>query len=290
MLRSIPLKPRTRWFILWLLAVVLLLQPVIAHGRSADDQAPPGPEDAARQAARLSQVAEQMYNNVLQGDINQVSRELQEVNAIFESSSFQKLTSVEGIHALSESIIEMKEAVARVHLDKKQWLTASAKLRMAADSLKNPKQPIWMQYYKVIREELSQMRAGLGKGDVLAAKQAYDRLQDHYELIRPAVTIQRTPSDVAMVDSWISYMGGLVNAVQPKPAEIESMIGQGEEMFNGLFGKKKDHPALAPLDQVDGSWPWMFWGGAFIAAILAYTAYRKYKGEKNSFKKVTPRT
>lgn len=239
MLRSIPLKPKTRWFILWLLAVVLSLQPVIAHGRSADDQAPAGPEDAARQAARLSQVAEQMYNHVLQGDINQVGRELQEVNAIFESSSFQKLTSVEGIHALSESIIEMKEAVARVHLDKKQWLTASAKLRMAADSLNNPKQPIWMQYYKVIREELSQMRAGLGKGDVLAAKQAYDRLQEHYELIRPAVTIQRTPSDVAMVDSWISYMGGLVNVVQPKPAEIESMIGQGEEMFNGLFGKKK---------------------------------------------------
>lgn len=290
MLRSITLKLKFRWFILWILAIVLSMQPIVTHGLAADSQAPERPEDAAQQAARLSQVADQMYRHVLEGDINLVGKELQEVNDIFESSSLQKLTSVEGIHALSESIIEMKEAVARVRIDPEQWKTASAKLRMAADGLNNPKKPIWMQYYKLIREELGQMRAGLDKGEILAAKQAYDRLQEHYELIRPAVIIQRSPSDVTMVDSWISYMGGLVNAVQPKPAEIESMIGQGEEMFNGLFGKKKDYPALAPLEQVDGSWPWMFWGGAFIAVILAYSAYRKYRGEKNSFKKVTPRT
>ncbi|GIO30898.1 MULTISPECIES: sporulation protein YpjB [Paenibacillus] len=290
MLRSLPFNRKYRWFIIWLAALILSMQAAAPQAFAADRLMTERPEDAAKQAAALSRKADELYQHVLAGDINQTKAKLQEINVIFESSPLQKLTTVEGMHALSESIIEMKEAIARVQIDKDQWFTASAKLRMAADSLNNPKQPIWLQYYKLIREELNLMRAGLDQGDMLGVKKAYDRLQEHYEVIRPAVIIQRTPSDVTMADSWMSYMGGLVNAVTPKPAEVESMIGQGEEMFNGLFGKKKDYPALAPLEQVDGSWPWLFWGGAFIAVILAYTAYRKYRGEKNSFKKVTPRT
>ncbi|MDR0271579.1 sporulation protein YpjB [Paenibacillus sp.] len=246
-------------------------------------------EDATKQAQSLSQAVERMYHYVLAGNLNAVNQDLQEVNSIFENSSLQKLTTVEGIHALSESIIEMKAAVARVKIDPDQWLTASAKLRMAADSLSNPKQPMWLQYYKLIREELSRMKSGVDKGEFLAAKEAYDRLQNHYEIIRPAIVIQRKQAEVTMADSWLSYAGGLVNAVQPKPAEIQSMIEQGEEMFNVLFGKKKDYPAFAPFNQVNNSWPWLLWGGAFIVVILAYTAYRKYKGERDSIKSMTPK-
>ncbi|BFH61819.1 sporulation protein YpjB [Paenibacillus azoreducens] len=245
--------------------------------------------EAVKQAQNLSQTVERMYQHVLEGNINLVNRDLAEVNSIFENSSLQKLTSVEGIHALSESIIEMKAAVARVKIDKEQWFTASAKLRMAADALNNPKQPMWLQYYKLIREELSKMKSGVDKGGFLAVKEAYERLQNHYEVIRPAVVIQRKQADVTMADSWLSYAGGLVNAVQPNPADLHSMIDQGEEMFNGLFGKKKDYPALAPLEQTDNSWPWLVGGGAFIFVILVYTAYRKYKGEQNSMKPMTPK-
>ncbi|MEC0373269.1 sporulation protein YpjB [Paenibacillus chibensis] len=245
--------------------------------------------EAHKQAEALNQTVEQLYQHVLAGDINRVQVDLQQVDMIFKNSQLQKLTTVEGIHALSESIIEMKEAVARVQLDSDQWLTASAKLRMAADGLSNTKQPLWLQYYKLIREELSQMKTESEKGDPLAVKQAYERLQTHYEIIRPAVVIQRKPEDVTMADSWLSYAGGLVNAVSPQPGQIQKMIEQGEEMFNGLFGKKKDYPALAPLDQVNGTWPWLIWAGAFIIAALVYTAYRKYRGEKTSIKKMTPK-
>ncbi|MGN7491141.1 sporulation protein YpjB [Paenibacillus sp. SAF-054] len=245
--------------------------------------------DALKQAQALSQTVDRLYQHVLEGNTNLVQKDLVEVNSLFENAELQKLTTVEGIHALSETIIEMKEAVARVQLDPEDWLTASAKLRMAADSLYNTKQPLWLQYHKLIREELSLMKAETQKGSPLGVKQAYERLQDHYEVIRPAVIIQRKPADVTMIDSWLSYAGGLVNAVSPQSAQIQSMIGQGEEMFNGLFGKKKDYPAMAPLDQVDGTWPWVLWAGAFIVIMLAYTAYRKYRGEQDGYKKVAPK-
>ncbi|MWV44693.1 sporulation protein [Paenibacillus sp. HJL G12] len=288
MRRSYSIFKPNLWLFPLLVAICITIQPVKIHAYGANLDSGKSAE-AVEQAKVLSSTVEQLYQHVLAGNTNLVHQDLQQIDSIFENSSLQKLTTVEGMHALSESIIEMKEAFARVRIDPQQWITASAKLRIAADSLSNPKQSLWMQYYKLIREELSQMKANLDKGDILAVKEAYERLQNHYEIIRPAVIIQRKPADVTMVDSWLSYAGGLVNAVTPKPGEIEKMIGQGEEMFNGLFGKKKDYPALAPLDQVDGSWPWVLWAGAFIIIILAYTAYRKYRGERDSFKKISPK-
>ncbi|GIP25621.1 sporulation protein YpjB [Paenibacillus sp. J23TS9] len=279
---------RKPWLFILLVALCITMQPAKINALG-DNQDSGKSAEAVKQAATLSQTVERLYQHVLEGDTNLVHKDLQEVDSIFENSSLQKLTTVEGIHALSESIIEMKEAVARVQLDPKHWLTASAKLRMAADSINNPKQALWLQYYKLIREELTQMKSNTEKGDFLAAKQAYERLQEHYEIIRPAVVIQRKPADVTMVDSWLSYAGGLVNAVTPKTGEMQRSIEIGEEIFNGLFGKKKDYPALAPLEQVNGAWPWAMWAGAFILVILAYTAYRKYRGERDSFKKVTPK-
>lgn len=273
---------------IWLFLISLILSPAQTHAMN-DNQGSIQQGDALKQAQALSQTADRLYQHVLEGNKNLVQKDLVEVNSLFENAELQKLTTVEGIHALSETIIEMKEAAARVHLDPDDWLTASAKLRMAADSLYNTKQPLWLQYHKLIREELSMMKAETEKGNPLGVKQAYERLQDHYEVIRPAVIIQRKPADVTMIDSWLSYAGGLVNAVSPQSAQIQSMIGQGEEMFNGLFGKKKDYPAMAPLDQVEGTWPWVLWAGAFIVIMLAYTAYRKYRGERDGYNKVTPK-
>lgn len=288
MRRSILIILQNRWLFCMMLAICITVQPAHIHALGVKQDLGRSSE-AVKQAKALSSTVEQLYQHVLAGNTNLVHEDLQQVDSIFENSELQKLTTVEGIHALSESIIEMKEAFARVQSDSEQWLTASAKLRMAADSLNNPKQPLWLQYYKLIREELSEMKSNTEKGDILAVKQAYERLQNHYENIRPAVIIQRKPADVTMVDSWLSYAGGLVNAVSPKTGQIQTMIGQGEELFNGLFGKKKDYPALAPLDQVDGSWPWILWAGAFIFVILAYTAYRKYRGERDSIKNLKPK-
>ncbi|MCJ8011060.1 sporulation protein YpjB [Paenibacillus sp. KQZ6P-2] len=288
MRRSILLRKRIQWLFGLLMAICFTIHPLQIHALGAIQDSGKSAE-AVEQAKALYSTVEQMYQHVLEGNTNLVNQDLKQVTSIFENSALQKLTTVEGIHALSESIIEMKAAVARVQVDPEDWLTASAKLRMAADSLYNQKKPLWLQYYKLIREELSEMKSNIERGDLLAVKLAYEQLHNHYEIIRPAVIIQRKPADVTMVDSWLSYTGGLVNAVSPKPEQLQNMIKQGEEMFNGLFGKRKDYPALAPLNQVNGSWPWVLWAAAFIFVMLAYTAFRKYRGERDSIKKITPK-
>ncbi|OAB44301.1 sporulation protein YpjB [Paenibacillus glacialis] len=241
-----------------------------------------------KQAEQLSKAVETLYRDVVAGNITKVREETVQIERLFTSSSFQGLTEVEGIHALAECIVEVKVATSQALLQPELWLQATAKLRLAADSLNNRTQPLWHQYYKVVREDLSTMQSQLNLNNKEGLKQAYDSLQTHYELIRPAIVIQKKPFEVNMMDSWISYAGGITTSTSSKSDAIQSMISQGEEQFNTLFGKKKDEPAFAPQIQFNTSQKGIWIGALFIVTILSYVGFRKYRGEERSMKTLPP--
>ncbi|ACX64508.1 sporulation protein YpjB [Paenibacillus sp. FSL H8-0457] len=252
-----------------------------ANGQSESSPA------ASIQAKALNKEVEQLYRHVEEGNVQAVLEDIRRVSGLFEASSFQGLTGVEGIHALAESILEMKEATARATQEPQHWMVSAGKLRMAADSLIHARDALWHQYYKVIREDLRVMGQYAQQHDQAGMRRAYDSLSEHYELIRPSVVIQRKPEDVNMMESWISYAGGLV--ASGDAAQVEKVVPQGEEMMNMLFGKKKDEPALAPLGEVKEPWTWQLVIAAFILAALTFAGYRKYRGQLYSAKPMFPR-
>ena len=252
-----------------------------ANGQSESSPA------ASIQAKALNKEVEQLYRHVEEGNVQAVLEDIRRVSGLFEASSFQGLTGVEGIHALAESILEMKEATARATQEPQHWMVSAGKLRMAADSLIHARDALWHQYYKVIREDLRVMGQYAQQHDQAGMRRAYDSLSEHYELIRPSVVIQRKPEDVNMMESWISYAGGLV--ASGDAAQVEKVVPQGEEMMNMLFGKKKDEPALAPLGEVEEPWTWQLVIAAFILAALTFAGYRKYRGQLYSAKPMFPR-
>ncbi|MFB4323564.1 sporulation protein YpjB [Paenibacillus lautus] len=252
-----------------------------ANGQSESSPA------ASIQAKALNKEVEQLYRHVEEGNVQAVLEDIRRVSGLFEASSFQGLTGVEGIHALAESILEMKEATARATQEPHHWMVSAGKLRMAADSLIHARDALWHQYYKVIREDLRVMGQYAQQHDQAGMRRAYDSLSEHYELIRPSVVIQRKPEDVNMMESWISYAGGLV--ASGDAAQVEKVVPQGEEMMNMLFGKKKDEPALAPLGEVKEPWTWQLVIAAFILAALTFAGYRKYRGQLYSAKPMFPR-
>jgi sporulation protein YpjB len=242
--------------------------------------AKPSALEPTHQASELSMVAERLYRDVVEGNLTEVRLGTLRTEQIFTSSSFQGLTDVEGVQALAECIVEMKVATAQASIQPELWLNTAAKLRLAADSLSNREEPLWHQYYKVVREDLALMQNQLIENNKLGLKKNYDSLQSHYELIRPAIVIQKKPFEVNMIDTWISYIGGLISSNTSKPESIRSAIIQGEELVNTLFGKKRDEPAfLAYLDRhsyQNGIWI----VAIFILSALIYVGYRKYKGEQ----------
>ncbi|WP_438351242.1 sporulation protein YpjB [Paenibacillus sp. FA6] len=232
------------------------------------------------QAAQLNIAAERLYRDVVDGDLTEVRLATERVEQLFTSSSFEGLTEVEGIQALAECIVEVKVATAQLSIQPEEWLKSAAKLRLAADSLSNKEQPLWHQYYKVIREDLSMMQNQLNENNKQGLKKAYDSLQAHYELIRPAVVIQKKPFEINMMDSWISFVGGMTTSTTSKVDSIRNTIVQGEEMVNTLFGKKRDEPAFSAQLDLHSYQNGIWIGGLFILSTLIYVGYRKYQGEQ----------
>ncbi|MEJ9220915.1 sporulation protein YpjB [Paenibacillus glucanolyticus] len=269
---------------LLLLHAISISDPIWADPASGDTETSPA---ASIQAKALNKEVEQLYRHVEEGNVQAVLEDTRRVSSLFEASSFQGLTGVEGIHALAESILEMKEATARAVQEPQHWMRSAGKLRMASDSLIHSRDALWLQYFKVIREDLRVMGQYAVQQDKPGMKRAYDSLEEHYELIRPSIVIQRKPEDVNMIESWISYAGGLVTSGET--SEVQRVLPQGEEMMNMLFGKKKDEPALAPLAEVREPWTWQLVIGAFILAALTFVGYRKYRGQQYSSKPMFPR-
>lgn len=293
--------PRRRYIVLtglivcWLLAGmnggIVFAKDANATGGAANGragQAAEAPVLTGRNGAeRLEQAAEALYSYVLEGDVVKARQESAEITRIFESSSFEGLTSVEGINALSGVIVDLKAALAAAQIDPEKWEAAAARLRLAANSLNHPRQPMWQQYYKLIREDLNDMEQSAAAGKPEGWKTAVSRLQSRYDTIRHAVVISSRPETVNAFDSWLSYAAGITSSAQPPGrSRLLEIVSYGQDAVRVLFGKERDEPALSlPLAPREyGAWGLL--GGAFIISALGYAAYRKYRGEREDLKPV----
>lgn len=232
-----------------------------------------------RGAQQLEQSAEALYGYVLEGNVAKVRQESAEISRIFVSSSFEGLTSVEGINALSAVIIDLKAAVAAVQISPQRWESAAAKLRLAANSLNHTRQPMWLQYYKPIREDLNEMEQSASANDLAGWKAALERLQSRYDNIRPAVVISRQPEVVNAFDSWLSYAAGVPTSSQKiERARLIEIVSYGQEAVRVMFDKEKDEPALSLPMASQNYGIWGLLAAGFIIAALVYAGYRKYRG------------
>ncbi|MGF9699174.1 sporulation protein YpjB [Paenibacillus sp. MABNR03] len=230
---------------------------------------------------QLNEEATSLYRHALEHNIEEVRNSIMRISERLEHISFEGQTTVEGIHAISETIVEVKEAAVRVKSDDTGLQQASAKLRLAADSLANPAKPLWLQYYKIVQNDLQALSTAVNRHDNGAALSSqYAVLEEHYETIRPAAMIRREPYEIAQLDAWLSHTKGLTAAKQPDVAQLQSMLSHGEELVNQLFGREKDESAFVPF--VEG--PNRRAAGLFITSVivaaLSYAGYRKYRAQQ----------
>lgn len=231
--------------------------------------------------AQLNAEAALLYRQALENNIEEVRGSILRISKSLEHISFEGQTTVEGIHALSETIVEVKQAVVKVKNDDASLQQSSAKLRLAADSLANPTKPLWLQYYKIVKNDLDALSAATNEGQtavVLANR--YTVLEEHYETIRPAALIRREPYEIAQIDAWLSHTKGLTAAKQPDLAQLKSMVGHGEELVNKLFGREKDESAFVPFVQGPDRRAAGLLISSVIVATLSYAGYRKYRAQQ----------
>lgn len=237
-------------------------------------------QERAEKLRQLEAATESLYQDMQQGNTKQANQSMEQVIGALEHLSFKGLTSVEGIHALAGTIMDVKETLAKAVDGQEDWITSSARLRLAVNSLTHPQQAFWHQYYKVLGEDLQQMSKARVEGDATLLREAYLSLRAHYELIRPAAVIRKNISEIHRFDSWLSYVDGLTNEKNKDESVLSGTLQQGEEMVKELFGKKTDEPVFVPIAGYGNPWNWSLLIGGWILLALFYTAYRKYRANQ----------
>lgn len=237
-------------------------------------------QEHSERLKQLETASEQLYEHMQQGNAPEALADMEVLIAALEGVSFKGLTSVEGIHALAETIMDTKETLVKAEVQPEAWALSSARLRLAVNSLLHPDKALWQQYYKVMADDLRQMNQARAGGKPAEVRQAFQALQDHYEMVRPAAVIRRPASDIDRFDSWLSYAGRLSNDQTWDEAALKGAIAQGEGALKGLFGRRGDEPVFLPITGFDSPWYWSVLIGLWIVLALTYTGIRKYRASQ----------
>lgn len=258
------------------LFMVLLLSVCVPPGvAAAREQSKP--IGNTKEIEELDHAAAMLYRDVMDGNIEKARADVAEVSQWFSTGQVQAALSVEAIHALSGSILEVQQATQSVQASPDEWVKAAANLRLATDALAHPRQPLWQQYYKILKEDVSGLNSQFAKGNMKGFKAGTVVLEDHYETIRTAALIHGRTSEVVRADSWISYVKGLGDQQNADASAIRGALDQGNPTFNALFGREKDATALAPFIPRESERRAELAIGIIVLLALVYAGYRKYR-------------
>lgn len=273
----------TGWLAVSLMALLLWTNGLYRVSAQSDESNPNVNQEVSSSytIAQLNEEAAVLYRRALENNMEEVRASITRIGNSLAYVSFEGQTSVEGIHVLSETVVEVKEAAAKFKGDKHLLQQASAKLRLAADSLANPAKPLWLQYYKIVKNDLDALSlAANQKSSAAILADRFIVLEEHYETIRPAAIIRLEPYQIAQMDAWLSHLKGLTHAKQPDGSQLRSMTEHGEELVNQLFGREKDESAFVPYVQGPDRRAAGLVISSVIVATLSYAGYRKYRAEQ----------
>ncbi|MEF3308213.1 sporulation protein YpjB [Paenibacillus sp. GYB004] len=264
-------------------AVILIPLLGIALLTGCGKEKPAGPGQTAtaeqlRQVERLNDTADEMYRFVMDGNIDKARDKLDEVGNKLTQIRFDGITSVEGVGALSNAIVQAKRSFQAVNVSEEEVKGAAAKIRLATDALTHANQPMWLQYYKLMKETARQLEAAVQKKDKQEASAKLDQLHERYEIIRPSLLISRQPFEVEKVDSLFAFLRSQLS----KPDLDAKLAGGGIDQFHltldALFGRQ-DKAAFIPVDDSPVPLPSVMAIGSVIIAVLAFAAWRIFKFE-----------
>jgi sporulation protein YpjB len=271
-----------RFSVLLLVTVVwasFILLSACSKEQSDEEQTDELRERQQTKLIQLNKVADSFYKKVNAGSMEEARNELNEIGVIVTQIEFDGIASVEGVEALTETIVSGKGVFNAVRLKEDEALIVAAKIRLLSDALTHPHHPMWLQYHKVLSEDIRSLEQSVKQEKVDDAKHAVRSLEHHYSIVRPSLMISRDAVGVKKMDSMLAFIQKEMAQGSIEYARIESVFNPLLLVLDELF-MKKHQQAYAPF--TDGNRP-MIWSmgiGTAIVVVLAYVAWRKYKYDK----------
>jgi sporulation protein YpjB len=236
-------------------------------------------QETMRQLEKLDMLADQLYRNVSEGDIIDARNTLIHLEAQLMEIRFAAVTSPAGAQALNETVQQGIRVFNAVKFSMDDGQLIAAQLRLAADALTHKEQPMWLQYYRVLQDDVDVLHSAVEKKNQPELLSILDRLSRHYAVVRTSALIQRDESQIVKIDSLFTFLKSQAVGGQPAYSELEGGTVQLKETINELFGKK-DEAAYVPIGEAKRPIFWAFGLGTTILLALSYTLMRMVQYER----------
>jgi sporulation protein YpjB len=226
----------------------------------------------------VNKLATDIYEATNREDYITARKSLEELSKWVMQIDYSEVTSVEGMGAFVDSVNEGREIFVAVRFDPQKALLSIAKIRFAADALIHPNQPLWLNYYSVLKEDITQLQDAKNRKHVNDAKEYTKRLKMHYELIRPAVLISRPVEMVDKMDSILKFIQKQVSSELTLQNNANSGIDHLKFALDELFFK--DKTTLGPLYAVSTPLSILMGIASIIVSVLSFVAWKKFNGAR----------
>jgi sporulation protein YpjB len=236
-------------------------------------------EETSKQIERFNQLGETVYNHTLQGNFSVARKQMIEMGDLIPSMRLEGITTLMGVRALADTLLQGNRAFNAVQIKPEQLLLTATRIRLMADALAHPNTPLWLQYNKVIQENLRVMEQAAKQKQIKDLKKAFSDLQSHYQTILPALQVSLKEDEISKIDSVFHYMQNELNNASIRYPDVNRALKTLKEQWDNLFQLTSETTAfLSFIEPNEPAFLWMGWIGSFIILILAFVAWRMRHG------------
>jgi sporulation protein YpjB len=265
----------------WLLMTMLLGLILSAGCANADDGGTLEQDNQSTELkAQIEQMnthAKRMYDYMKLGDIVEARTELLKIEETLKHAAFDDTLTDAGYEAVQTTVFEARKTFNAVKFNKDQGMVHAAKVRLLFDAMIHEHQPMWLQYYKVLKNDTKQLQQAVDEGNLTEVKNALTQLEYHYMVVRPAALVQRDSADIIKCDSLFTFMHTALK--EQNLDQLGKGTGELKAVWGDLFDKE-NKPAYGPI--VDHKQPiyWTLGIGSAIFTVLAFVGWRKFHYSK----------
>ncbi|MFF2089991.1 sporulation protein YpjB [Paenibacillus sp. NPDC058174] len=242
---------------------------------------------------KLDETADHLYEAAYTNNRQAGFKYAQQLKRQMKRDELHRFGQTAGWRLLEESV-QSVETTLRSGKPTTDWLIASARIHLTTDALLRPQHALWLQYEKVMLEDLRRVNQAWNRqtGDgAVAARAAMHSFTDHLSKIEAAAAMQRPSERITELKERMKYTNVLLEAgmkEQTKQDWTGDSIHDLQSALANLFADRlaaNDEPVFAPPAAANPI-TWSLLLGAIITGALTYTAWKKYRHVPYGVKKL----
>ncbi len=268
-----------RRFGIWLaLSVgIMLMAAGCGEGKSMKETSASKPSaEQVQKTELLGRTAEELYQKAKQADVPGSLMALQQLSDQIPKIRFEGLTSIEGMNALTRAVTDAKRVFNAASFKSEEGWIAAAKIRLAADALSHPHTPLWLQYDKLLSDDVNLLEKAAADKNRAEVRRGAALLEQHIGIIRPSLLISRSPADVEKLDSLVTFIKLQAQGEGEPYRNVLNAVPPLRGLLDTLF-LKRETTAYLPYPEQQNPILWIVTLGSVILASLGFAGWRLSK-------------